>query len=121
MKKYCFSGDGELYDGEFDTREAALAEGRENFPGQAVWTAEVAPPLSARLSDNEVMDFIERRQDAAYDEVGELCREWLSEVTNAQGEGLRVRLESAFREWLTEHGLEPTWFSTAGDQKHAPE
>lgn len=46
MSDFCYSTDGERFDGRFDTREAALQEAREMYPGLLIKTGKAIPARS---------------------------------------------------------------------------
>lgn len=55
MPKYAYSLDQERYYGEYDTREDALAAGRDDAEGGTVWTGEIRFAVDILSKYDEVM------------------------------------------------------------------
>lgn len=110
--KYCYSTNGENFDGDFDSREEAIYEAVCLFNlevGQVVFTAESAP-ISARqlIRADHVIDNI---QCAAADLAGEAGADYLSCVSTEH----MYELESIISEWMER--VDPVYFFGVIDSK----
>lgn len=101
-EKFCFSTDKEGYEGEFETREAAIlaAIEQENLEeGRLVWTAVVVPVDLLRLIPRASY-LIEQMEEAAFEEVGEASEGWLDTVSKEDKDDLHKRVAEAVQGWL---------------------
>ena len=103
--KYCYSTNGENFDGDFDSREEAIYEAVCLFNlevGQVVFTAESAAISASQLiRADHVIDNI---QCAAADLVGEAGEDYLSYVSTEHMD----ELEAIISEWMER--VEPVYF-----------
>lgn len=103
--KYCYSTNGENFDGDFDSREEAIYEAVCLFNlevGQVVFTAESSPISASQLiRADHVIDNI---QCAAADLAGEAGEDYLSCVSTEHMD----ELEAIISEWMER--VEPVYF-----------
>ena len=120
-EKYCWSDcEDEEFMGEHETREDALEEGRDaREAGTTIWTGIVSQPKRPAVKIGDVYDFVEQKQDEAYDLGGEATNGWL-DVDKEKLEGLRVGFDEVFRAWLVKHELEPQWSVVDAIREHPP-
>jgi len=119
-KRYAYSVDEERFEGDFASREDALAEARADYdrePCRTIYTGVLAPAKPVRFGEYDVDMLIERKQEQAYEEVGECSDGWPTATTD-QVDDLRKRLDEVFQAWLTETGQHPTWFNIVETQAH---
>ena len=101
-EKFCFSTNQENYEGEFETREAAVLaaiEQEDLEEGRAVWTGVVVPTDLLRLVPTGSW-LIEHMEEAAFEEVGEAAEGWLDTVSKEDKDDLRKRMAEAVQGWL---------------------
>jgi hypothetical protein len=103
---YCYSYDGELYQGEFDNPLAAAAEVFEGEPHrESVHVGEsVHAPTTDYVSADWIIDDISCR---ASDEVGEVADDWLRSLSkNADA---KVELEKLVADFIDKHERPTFW------------
>ena len=101
-EKFCFSTNQDNYEGEFETREAAVLaaiEQEDLEEGRLVWTGVVIPADLLRLVPRGSY-LIEQMEEAAFEEVGEASEGWLDMVSKEDQDDLRKRVAEAVQGWL---------------------
>jgi len=103
---YCYSYDGELYSGEFDTALAAAAEVFAGEPGRE--TVHVGESLHAPTTDYVSADWIiDDVTNRACDECGEVAADWLHGLSkNAEA---KAELEKIVADFLDKHECPTFW------------
>lgn len=123
--RYCFSSDGERFDGDCDTREAALAQGISESSDHKRRPVAIHTGVAVPFDEWHVFaeNVLEQMQEQAYDEVGECSEGWLSDVTKEAHQELEDQLNAVVDAWLTKHGHTPHFFSVNDIEVHplAPE
>ena len=103
MAKWVWSTSEERYfSDEHDTREAALAEGRDWDPDQTIFTGRVKAIPPAQVSPH-AYHLVELTGEQLWDEAGEAAEAF--EPTTVQVEDLQSRLDAAFSEWIEENAI----------------
>lgn len=103
---YCYSYDGELYQGDFDSPLAAAAEVFEGEPNrEAVHVGEsVHAPTADYVSADCIIDDISTR---AMDECGEVAEDWLRTLSkNAEA---KAELEKLVADFIDRHERPTFW------------
>lgn len=107
--KYAFNKD-DLYTGECDSIEDALAEARreaEFYPdGDKPCLVYIGryKPFKPVIEAEWVLEVLQRD---AYDVAGDAAEGWMDNLTPAEVESLGERLTRVFRRWARELGVEP--------------
>ena len=103
MAKWVWSTSEERYSSDFhETREAALAEGRDYDPDETIFTGRVKAIPPAQVSPY-AYHLVELTGERLWDEVGEAAE--VFEATTEQTEDLQSRLDAAFSAWIEEHAI----------------
>ena len=105
--KWSVSRDGEIYHGEFDSREEAIEEGREWNEGP-FWVGKREDPTQPEWFWNA-----EGWIDSVLDQDG-YRGDWASfgdSVTKEQRKELEAEVRPILAAWLDRHGLRPTHFN----------
>jgi predicted chitinase len=105
--KFSYSSNQDDYQGEFETREAAIeeakAEGLTHF-----WTGRNRPPemnLWCLRADSVIENIINNEDDFS----GEASESWPG-TTKEQEDELTIALQATFHNWMVRHNLKPTWW-----------
>lgn len=103
---YCYSYDGELYQGEFDSPLAAAAEVFEGIiDRETVHVGEsVYAPTTDYVSADWLIDDIATR---AYDECGEVAEDWLRGL--AKNAEAKAELEKLVADFIDKHERPTFW------------
>lgn len=145
MAMYCYSTDKELFQGDFATREEALAEGLDDGEGVTVWTGESVPiRCGDLLTPYAVENLLESIVDMAFEACGEEVtddflkgpdfpakyRKGTPERAKAEErtaahkkalEDLRERIGAAVDAWADDHGEQPKFWRVRDVREHAGE
>lgn len=116
--RYCWSEDGERFQGDYESRAFALEEGREELDDgvgvPTVWTA-IRKPIDFgslvamhRLGDDA--------EEAVFEIVGDAAEAWRFNPSKEAEADLRATLT----EWAKRHGQQPTCWGVEGIEEHAP-
>jgi hypothetical protein len=107
--RFVYSLDRENYDGDFETREAALAAGRVDADdaGATVWTGEASDPCQPEdcIDGNDLIEAVCNHEDYLL----EFAEDW-GRCTKGQLDELTAKVREVFRKWLNRHKLRPHWF-----------
>jgi hypothetical protein len=103
---YCYSYDGELYSGEFDSPLAAAAEVFEGEPNrETVHVGEsIYAPTTDYISADWIIDDIACR---ASDEVGEVANDWLHGLS--KNVDAKAELENLVADFIDKHERPTFW------------
>jgi hypothetical protein len=118
--KFSWSFDGELYHGEFDSREEAIADARENYPSKtAVHTGRneriTIEQVVGDLSDEAMEGMACRATDLAgesaegfpWDDCDEAAQKELGEA-----------IAKVILEWAQRHNVSPRFWTVVDVQQH---
>lgn len=118
LPSYAYSFNEEDYDGNFDSREAAIAEAfAENESASEVWTGERVTP--DRLVCEEAV--IDQVRDNTTEESGDWADSYLTRVSKEAKDELQAELQAVWDRWEAKHDLAPTWFNVENPQRHERE
>lgn len=113
--KYSYSFTEDNYTGEFDSREDAIKEAKQERPNaRYVWTGRNVPvdPLRYVTADMLIEHIIN------YDDFCiEQAEDWPAR-TQEQEDELTAALQGVFRDWMIRHKLTPTFWLVEDVQRH---
>ena len=114
---YSYSFDDEHFNGEFETIEETLKEAENDSCGdyKEVYIGENG--VFKPFVDGD--DIIERVQQEAFDEVGEIAEIYLDNVAVSHTQELSSLLTNTFNEWAKKYGYEPNVFPVNNIKKYA--
>lgn len=101
--KWGTSSDNELYDGEYDTKEEAMAAAKEYEQGFIAQYRDPFTPESC-IDADDIIDQCVNQDD--------YCGEWAEgwpDSSKEQEDELTAAIRKAFAEWLDKHSLRPRW------------
>jgi hypothetical protein len=109
--KWAISQDEEHYQGDFFTKDQAVAEAEALWPGEDYFVAQCAD-VDIQVSGEGVID--QARADAC-DEAGEHAESWLDSVTPQQVDELTSTLTDAFERWEGRHGFKRNFYTVKAE------
>lgn len=116
MPKYCWSTDGEIYHGEFETPEEALGEASDTNPGRkSFYVGETCPPTQPELlwRAYDWLGYV-----SCHDEYsGEWAEDW-DQSTPEQRDELEAEVRPILAAWLDRHGLRPKFFTVSNEVRY---
>ena len=109
--KWTLSIDEELFNEHeyFDTRKECIEFGKEHFEGESFFIGQVKT-YSPKITKYEVEKLIELLQEDAYELVGEVSDNFLTDVTDEQAERLGKIFTRVFKKVLKEDFM-PNFFA----------
>ena len=124
-KKFCYSFNEEIYEGEFNSSEEALkeavkdAENREKFGDGygEVFIAESVPKNILDYFDAE--ELIQLLQEKADEDVGDVAEGWFPIYPLNLEKEVLDDLNKAINDWATKHNLQPSFYGVENIQKHS--
>ena len=116
--KWCYSFNEENYEGDFDTKEQAIAEAMYYYKDDEkdqdfIW---VGQTKSLSLGVN-VDSVLENLSEEAYDLAGEYAEDYLSNVKLNHQKVLEERLNFVLESWMKEFKYEPNFFTVVNVEK----
>lgn len=105
--------------GGYDTREAALAEGRCEHPGKTIFTG-TSSNADARAMMPDGDDLIDHMRNQSGD-YGDEDGDWLAYISKEAKAELGERVQAVILKWLEEAEELPTFGLIEEIQEHAPE
>jgi hypothetical protein len=116
--KWCYSFNEENYEGDFETKEQAIAEAIYYYKDDErdqdfIW---VGQTKNISLGVN-VDRIIEDLGEEAYDEVGEYAEDYLTDVTLSHQKVLEERLNEVLVTWMKEFKYEPNFWTVTNVEK----
>ncbi len=114
--KYCYSLNGESFYGEYETKEGAVEQGKEEAleEGQNEIFIGICEEYIPSISAWQVIDSI---QEDAYDKLGEFSQGYLDDVSNEHREELQDKLNQVLSKWIEEHNYIPDFWSVKNVEK----
>lgn len=107
----------ERWDGAFETREAAIEDGRKHYqhgPAQAFWI-QAGALCSATAFVPDAAEIIERMNEAANDEAGEVAEEYPDVTEEAKAE-----MDAFLSAWAEKHAAPRFWVGVGEPEKIEP-
>lgn len=107
MSKYCYSNDGEIYYGEFDTEKEAIEDAKGSYPeNNEIYIGTVTEAV-LRWNSNEE-EIISSIIDNLYDDVGESAENF--EVSLDQELELARMIDETVKKWIEKEKIEPSCY-----------
>ncbi len=116
---FCYSLNGEDFQGTFPTRDDALAEAigyTEPKIATKVYTG-VCIPCRAEDFAPSGDSLCEQMNETANDDIGEYAEDWPPN-TKEQAEELGVAIKEAVRAWAEKHDLAPLFYRIGDTEEH---
>lgn len=107
MSKYCYSNDGEIYYGEFDTEKEAIEDAKGSYPGNNEIYIGTVTEAVLRWSSNEE-EIISSIIDNLHDDVGEFAENF--EVSSDQELELARMIDETVKKWIEKEKIEPSCY-----------
>lgn len=107
--KWTFSSDEENFcNDEYDTKEEAIATGKEYYDGDTFYVGRIEQPgLGVRVDVTSILEYI---NDCAMDEYGEGAEDYLMDTKQEHDNQLENELCDVIIKWIERHGYQPTFF-----------
>ena len=116
--KWCYSFNEENFEGTFDSREDAIAEGifcaKDENEGVTIFY--VGTQKSVVFGVN-VDSIIEQLGEDATEQVGEIADNYLRHVKTNDAIILEEKLNEVLRSWLSDFGYRPTFWTVDNVEK----
>lgn len=117
--KWAISANGEQYNqGDFDTKEDAIAEGKTFYDGEPFYVGQCIPPSQPESFWNadDWLDHVSQQEGYS----GEWAEGWDCS-TNEQREELEIAVRMLLSVWLDKYNLRPTFFNIEEEEHITPE
>ncbi len=117
--EFCYSHDGERFEGRHGTREDALEQGRDDEPGEIVTTGRgVRVTFANYLYRSHVEELVQETVGiAAYNDVGECAEDW-PRASKDEIDDLHKRITTVLTKWADDHNLQPSFHRVADIIEH---
>lgn len=111
--KWCYSYNGENYEGDFDTREAAIEEAlyymKENHYMNQEYI-DVGQTKAVEVGIDAWL-ILEQISEDVYEKMGEYGDDYLTDVKLEHQNILEVKLNEVLESWLKEFKYEPKFYA----------
>ena len=109
--KWVYSMDEEVFSNSdyFDTKEEAIEAGEE-YAKDCGYSQYYVGQCKEFIPRVDAEDLIERMQEQAYEEVGEVTEDWLEDATSEAINELAEELHMLFQKWMKKYSLEPSFY-----------
>jgi len=115
-ESWALSVDGEFYQGDYPSKEDALAAANDEFDEPKTVFVGRAIPWIPRIYGPWVADHL---SDQTYDDVlAEVVGDW-PKLSQQEEDSLGAHLTAALHTWLHEHGQWPTFFTVTDAEELA--
>lgn len=115
---WCYSHDGEHFEGEFETKDDAIAEGvfylKEEDDDRDYIYVGIIQKIGLGVNACRI---IEDLQEQAYDQAGDYADDYLARVTREQEELLEARMNEVLHDWLKDFNYQPKFWTVVGVEK----
>lgn len=111
--KWCYSFNEENYEGDFDTKEQAIAEAiwyykeDDDIDQDIIWVGQTKA-ISLGVNVDRI---IEDLGEEAYDQSGEYAEDYLTDVKKSHQRILEERLNNVLYSWMKEFKYEPNFYT----------
>lgn len=115
---WAISGDGENYGHlEFPTKEAAIAEGRECYRGEAFYVGEIEPPTPPEdwFESGDWLETVSCQEDYS----GDHAEGW-DISSKEQRDELNAEVRKVMADWLDRHNLRPAFWNIPNGERIEP-
>lgn len=111
--RYCWSSDGEYYNGSFDTEQEAIEDAKEtvNDVCEEVYVGTCKEPVLSWNSNEE--EIIESMYDNLYEECGEVSESF--EITREQELELANRIDKCVKQWIKDMKIKPNCWTVVNE------
>lgn len=111
--RYCWSSDGEYYNGSFDTEQEAIEDAKEtvNDVCEEVYVGICESPVLSWNSNEE--EIIESMYDNLYEECGEVSE--IFEITREQELELANRIDKCVEQWIKDMKIKPNCWTVVNE------
>lgn len=108
--KWTHGGDEEVFRGGiFETREAAIKDGKEYYAGDgSFFIGQIKPPESFVSVD--VDSIFEHINEQGRSECGEVAEDYLCNVKQQHADELEQEIADVIQKWIKTHGYEPEFY-----------
>jgi hypothetical protein len=116
--KWCYSFNGENFEGDFDTEEQAIAEAiwyyKDDEKDQDfIWVGQTQA-ISVGVN---VDSLLENLGEEAYEQAGEYAEDYLTNVKIEHQKVLEEKLNSVLATWMKEFKYEPNFWTVKNVEK----
>lgn len=125
MEKYCYSTDGEIFSGNYDSVEKAIEWAKNDLdfevahhwlkPGDYEIFVGKCVPFVPQITRWDVEDLAEKISDKAYEYCG--SETYMEDISKEQFNDLAEKLNKTFQTWLKENYNTTVW-SAEDIEKH---
>ena len=111
--RYCWSSDGEYYNGSFDTEQETIEDAKEtvNDVCEEIYVGTCKEPVLSWNSNEEKI--IESIYDNLYDECGEASESF--EITREQELELANRIDKCVEQWIKDMKIKPNCWTVVNE------
>lgn len=111
--RYCWSSDGEYYNGSFDTEQEAIEDAKEtvNDCCEEIYVGICEKPVLSWNSNEE--EIIESIYDNLYEECGEVSESF--EITREQELDLANRIDKCVKQWIKDMKIKPNCYTVVNE------
>ena len=111
--RYCWSSDGEHYNGSFDTEQETIEDAKEtvNDAYEEIYVGTCKEPVLSWNSNEEKI--IESIYDNLYDECGEVSE--IFEITREQELELANRIDKCVEQWINDMKIKPNCWTVVNE------
>lgn len=111
--RYCWSSDGEYYNGSFDTEQEAIEDAKEtvNDVCEEVYVGTCEKPALSWNSNKE--EIVESIYESLYDQCGEVSESF--EITREQELELANRIDKCVERWIKDMKIKPNCFTVVNE------
>jgi hypothetical protein len=113
--KWCYSYNGENFEGLCDTREEAIEEAIFEY-GEDYNVIYVGRAKEVNLGVR-IDWIIEQIGEDAYEQVGEYAEDYLRDVKQEHARLLKERFDNVLHQWLDEFGYKPNFWTVVDVEK----
>lgn len=108
--KYAYSLNGERYLGEFDTKETAIKEYKDNYSGNGYVGLCTRYEFTEDDCNTFACNILEMLDEHLGDICGEYSEDWLYSISREQEKELDMELSKVIVSWLNRNNLQPSVF-----------
>ncbi|UUV46501.1 hypothetical protein [Bacillus phage vB_BanS-Thrax3] len=115
---WCYSRDGEHFEGEFETKKDAIAEAifylKEEDDDRDYIYIGISQEIGLGVNASQI---IEDLQEQAYDQAGDYADSFLTRVPREQEELLEARMNEVLHDWLKDFNHKPNFWTVVDVEK----
>lgn len=116
--KWCYSFNGENFEGDFETKERAIEEAIFYYKDDErdedfIWVGQTKS-VSTSVNVDGILEYL---AEEAYDQAGEYAEGYLDNVTVGDQRMLESRMNEVLMSWMNEFKYEPRFFTVINSEK----